>query len=479
MDSTEAEKTGLADKIDAWKTPLKYTKQGEAFRKENIKKYENLQPVINEETRTAIKYIPELFVELADYFNNGQPLTLARLQEELERLKLPDIDIKTLDSEDPRYQEWLEINNKMYAVNEIIKLKSSANLQIQEMVEDLEHQALDLWKAENKVGQAWKMPDATLASLQPEIIREGASQIQTAETPHFSEVVIDFSTRDNKLGSGGEGDVWKGTVFGGLPALKGETVSDPENETVAVKIPSTLISNLETKHRVKSFDKEYRILRLLKDTEKRLFPNSPQHFCEVELANVRSQSALVMELIPKKNELYNQCGAPYTKETPLNPGQFQSALNQYFEVLEIVHSLGFSCTDRKEWDIYYFPQQDRLVVLDWDTLHVDEGQKGTEAYDLAVMDDNTRQYNKARVGDLRRGVKFFANAYKYLLESQSEAVGFSPKMLNNLRIVEDSLINEADHSESRTTFSSTESIAELMHKIDKMSPEEITEALRI
>lgn len=182
-----------------------------------------------------------------------------------------------------------------------------------------------------------------------------------AALPDSLGLVVD-RTGYGEIGKGALGTVYKGKARGGIPGLRGEGTASSEQEPVVLKAP-TIDSRVSLDYRtaqdvLNSIEEAY-VLDLIRITQKSLYPGTRPFVPDsVLLQNYRGAPALVMEYVDHEYDIYRQ------RDT-LTPEQLRSASVQYFQLQDVIHTAGFTCNDVKGGDFFYKPEEDRLIVLDW------------------------------------------------------------------------------------------------------------------
>ena len=152
--------------------------------------------------------------------------------------------------------------------------------------------------------------------------------------------------------------------------------------------------------------------------------------------DVGGRPGLVMELLSRENWLYRSA----EKITKDNPGRLKNICEQYFEVLTTAHALGLNVGDKKGDDLYYIPEQERLVVLDWN-----------------VVTDT--ELNEARAkGNILQGFKFF---------TEGLAQYWSPETLEKIKALE----RRVDYM---SRVPSAAEVLDVIRNIDAVSLEQLT-----
>lgn len=221
-----------------------------------------------------------------------------------------------------------------------------------------------------------------------------------AEAPGL---VVD-RTHSGELGKGAVATIYRGSVKGGIPGLRGSPTASTESMPVAVKtttIDARVSIDRSTAEDVLATIEEAYVLDSIRRTQRSVYPGSRPFVPDsVLLQNYRGVPALVMEYIDHKYDIYRQ------KDT-LTPAQLRSLSVQYFQLQDVIHTAGFTCNDVKGGDFFYKPEEDRLIVLDWNVTKPIKSPP--ERVDIEKMN-----------GDLLIGLKYFGQdmAHRYTSEAR-------------------------------------------------------------
>lgn len=228
--------------------------------------------------------------------------------------------------------------------------------------------------------------------------------------------------------SNGEGTlsfVRRAKVKGGLDYLRGGNIIDTTSNVI-VKIPN--ITNPETTNdyrRKRAQDyilHEGQVLQLIRAKQQELFPgHQPSIPDAVLVTQPNSLPAIVMEEIPQVNKLNNLA---WTQS--INADDLHIALTQYFELIAAGYELGFCDADKLIQNCYYFPDNKRLVKLDWNltSLTQDETAVGGTLDEIVLkrmqlalsefqsIDRDLDQNRSGLSPDMKRKLTIFAESLK-------------------------------------------------------------------
>ncbi len=170
-----------------------------------------------------------------------------------------------------------------------------------------------------------------------------------------------FKTSESMLGKGYRNTVYRGEVKGGVPGLRGDHTALGETLHVAVKTTTvdTRQIDLQTAGNILAIIEEAYVLSAIRNKQQELYPGSNTFVPDSVLAqNYQGVPALVMEHVDRSTLLLRQ-------KDRITPQQMRSAFVQYFQLQDVIHQAGFTCEDVKGGDFFYNPDEDRLIILDW------------------------------------------------------------------------------------------------------------------
>lgn len=155
--------------------------------------------------------------------------------------------------------------------------------------------------------------------------------------------------------SGGKGTVLDATVKGGIPGLRKDPNALQEAVDIKVKVPIIKSPyNLDRSDalNVLSTIEEAYVLDAIRTKQQELYPGTKPFVPDsVLVQNINGKPALAMEKVDQKDKIVNHVLG--RNAAILTPQQFKSACKQYFMLLDVIHSAGFTCLDKKSSDIHY------------------------------------------------------------------------------------------------------------------------------
>lgn len=166
------------------------------------------------------------------------------------------------------------------------------------------------------------------------------------------------------------------------------------------------------------------LLRMFRNRHHQLFPNSPSPFPFSRLTYLNEtplkqpfpdkfegQPALILELMRRENSLYTlnrSSSSPIKDFFDEHPGAIKRALTAYLEAVATTHSLGLAPTDRKYGDLFFFPENGRLVVLDWNVVKPMNKETHDQLRHLrSVTDISQSEYKELTTRGIKVGLYMF------------------------------------------------------------------------
>lgn len=145
---------------------------------------------------------------------------------------------------------------------------------------------------------------------------------------------------------------------------------------------------------IESLRFENTALDMLQKKQEELFPGTPSNFPAKQLIEINGKPALVLELIERANHIRKETFLSYTDKEE----RARSVIRQYMNVLETAFASNFNPSDRKQDDLYYYPENDRLVVLDWNV----SGERG--------FDEQQKLKEQTKKACVAMGIKMILSA---------------------------------------------------------------------
>lgn len=205
-------------------------------------------------------------------------------------------------------------------------------------------------------------------------------------------LIVDYR-KDFQLGRGAISVVRAGKLVGGLDALRGlPHGQDAVQVAIKMRLKEGDTYNKPSFSKEATADfmtKELFTLNILREKQRELFPQTPSFVVNSQGVVIDGEPAIVMERIPRESAMFS-----YNQLEHMTQEQVQMALVEYFEALTTLHALDITCNDRKGGDLFYLPEQNRLVILDWNVTHTKESE-------------GELKHQERRVADLTIGLDLF------------------------------------------------------------------------
>lgn len=264
---------------------------------------------------------------------------------------------------------------------------------------------------------------------------------------------LTFKVNQSRPERGALSMVYFGTLPGGLVNLRNVQKTGVEKEVV-VKLPLTKEAFKEDapgwtdtdyeewrKDGIERNVKEAQLLKRLRQKQQELFPGSKPHFCDAEVATLDNVLGVVMEkagttlvgLVTGERGGYSY--APYRRKPdtpPISEDQLNQAMIQYFETLATAHALDVSVGDKKGSDLRYDPEENRLIILDWNVT--------APASEILARSGATGAHI-----DVAQGIRFYIDlceSYGLGLPGQNYSV--SSDKLQELKLISNDLKNKVN-----------------------------------